>query len=256
MPGTGRPPARTVGSVERALALLDALAESPLPLGTNELARRVGTNTSSVSRLLGTLAAGGLVERLPDTGRYRLGVRLVELGASVQARLDVRAIARPLLERLETETGETATLSLPATQSAVTIDFVPSRASVRSMDAIGRRSIAHATAVGKVMLAFGEVGVDALPTPYETFTERTITEPAALRAEVDAVRDAGAARAEREREAELNAVAAPVLDQRGVLVAILGLQGPAGRFSAEAMATALPALRTAAAELGRALGTR
>jgi IclR family acetate operon transcriptional repressor len=256
MPGTGRPPARTVGSVERALALLDALAESPLPLGTNELARRVGTNTSSVSRLLGTLAAGGLVERLPDTGRYRLGVRLVELGASVQARLDVRAVARPLLERLEAETGETATLSLPATQSAVTIDFVPSRASVRSMDAIGRRSIAHATAVGKVMLAFGEVGVDALPTPYEAFTERTITDPAALRAEVDAVRDAGAARAEREREADLNAVAAPVLDHRGVLVAILGLQGPAGRFSAEAMATALPALRTAAAELGRALGAR
>ena len=70
------------------------------------------------------------------------------------------------------------------------------------------------------------------------------------------MRAAGAARAEREREADLNAVAAPVLDHRGALVAILGLQGPAGRFNAEAMAAALPALRAAASELGRALGAR
>ncbi len=106
------------------------------------------------------------------------------------------------------------------------------------------------------MLAFGELGVDALPTPYEAFTERTITDPAVLRAEVEAARTCRAARAEREREADLNAVAAPVLDHRGVLVAILGLQGPAGRFNAEAMTAAWPALQAAASELGRALGAR
>ena len=238
------------------MALLDALAESASPLGTNELARRVGTNASSVSRLLGTLAAGGLVERLPDTGRYRLGVRLVELGASVQARLDVRAVARPLLERLEAETGETATLSLPATQSAVTIDFVPSRASVRSMDAIGRRSIAHATAVGKVMLAFGEVGLDALATPYEAFTERTITDPGGAagrgRGGAGRGRRAGGAGAGGRPQRRGRAGARP----RGALVAILGLQGPAGRFTADAMTAAGQALQTAASELGRALGGR
>jgi IclR family acetate operon transcriptional repressor len=254
MPRDAGRPARTVGSVERAMAILDALAEAPAPLGTNELARRVGTNASSVSRLLGTLAAGGLVERVADTGRYRLGTRLLVLGARVQARLDVRDLARPLLERLEAETGETATLSLPAGGEAVTIEFVASRASVRSMAAVGRPSIAHATAVGKVMLAFGETGPEALAAPLARFTPHTITDPAALAAEVGRARAEGLASARGEREPDLNAIAAPVLDHHGALAAILGLQGPAGRFDEARMAAAARPLRAAALDLARAIG--
>jgi IclR family acetate operon transcriptional repressor len=254
MPRTGRPAARTLGSVERAVAVLDALAEAPGPLGTNELARRLGTNASTVSRLLGTLAAAGLVERVEETGRYRLGVRLLALGARVQAGLDVRALAHPLLERLEAQTGETATLSLPAGGEAITIDFVASRASVRSIAAVGRPSIAHATAVGKVMLAYGAEGVDALALPLARFTARTITDPAALAEAVDATRAEGLGRATGEREPDLNAIAAPVLDHRGALAAILGIQGPSARFDALALDAAAGPLRTAADELGRAIG--
>ena len=102
---------QTVGSVARAIALLDALAESDGGARVGELARRIGVNPSTASRLLATLEAGGLVERSPD-GPYRLGLKLVALSDRVLAQLDVRQRARPLLARLVDETGETATLSV------------------------------------------------------------------------------------------------------------------------------------------------
>ena len=80
MPRTGQPAFRLVGAVQRAFSVLDALAEADTELGTNEIARRTGINASSVSRLLATLVAGGLVEHVPDSGRYRLGLRLLQLG--------------------------------------------------------------------------------------------------------------------------------------------------------------------------------
>ena len=215
----------------------------------------MGTNASTVSRLLGTLAAAGLVERVEETGRYRLGVRLLALGARVQAGLDVRGLAHPLLQRLEAETGETATLSLPAGGEAITIDFVPSRASVRSIAAVGRPSIAHATAVGKVLLAFGDAGPASLSLPLARFTPRTITAVEALATAVEATRAEGVGRAVGEREPDLNAIAAPVLDHGSALAAILGVQGPAGRFDAEAMDAAAGLVRKAAAELGHAIGS-
>ena len=100
MPRTGQPALRLVGAVQRAFNVLDALAEADTELGTNEIARRTGINASSVSRLLATLAARGLVEHVQDSGRYRLGLRLLQLGNVVLARLDLRQIARPHLQAL------------------------------------------------------------------------------------------------------------------------------------------------------------
>ncbi len=143
-----------VGSVARAIALLDAVAESDGGARVNELARRIGVNPSTASRLLRTLEAGGLVERTPG-GPYRLGLKLVALSDRVLGQLDVREQARPWLTWLVQETGETATLSVPGGGEAITVDFVPSPSSVVSLARLGRPSVAHATAAGKVMLAFG-----------------------------------------------------------------------------------------------------
>jgi IclR family acetate operon transcriptional repressor len=101
-----------VGSVARAIAMLDALAESESGLGVNELARRIGVNASTASRLAATLEDAGLVERSSAGGPYRLGLRLVALADRVLGQLDVRQRARPLLARLASQTGETATLSV------------------------------------------------------------------------------------------------------------------------------------------------
>jgi DNA-binding IclR family transcriptional regulator len=238
---------RPVGSVARALALLDALAEAPA--GVNALARRIEVNPSSASRLLATLERGGLVEREPG-GPYRLGLHLVALADRVLARLDVRDLARPQLRALVGQTGETATLSVPGDDEAVTVDFLAGESSVVSLARLGRPSIGHATAVGKVLLAFagGE------PRELAAVTERTITDPARLAAELAAVRERGWAEAEGEREPDLNALAAPVRGRGGELVAILGLQGPAARFTSARRAEVLPRLLEASAAVGRALG--
>jgi IclR family acetate operon transcriptional repressor len=240
-----------VASVARALALLDEVARSDSGLGVNELARRIGVNASTASRLLATLEDAGLVERSPG-GPYRLGLRLVALSDRVLGQLDVRERARPWLTWLVDETGETATLSVPGGGEAITVDFVPSSSSVVSMARVGRPSVAHATAAGKVMLAFGSP--DGPAAELVAFTERTITDPTALAAELEAVRASGIAEAVGEREPDLNALAAPVIGRGGELVAILGLQGPATRLPANTRRALRAPLRKAADELGRSLG--
>ncbi len=234
----------------RATQLLDELATSD-GLGVNELARRIGVNASTASRLLSTLQAAGLVTRADESGPYRLGLKLVTLSERVLEQLDVRQLARPLLARLVAHTGETATLSLPGEGEAITADFVPSPSSVVSMAFVGRPSVPHATATGKVMLAFtGAPAASVLPA----FTSSTITDPAALARELQTVREHGWAEAVGEREADLAAVAAPAFGRAGELVAILGVQGPAARLPPATRRALREPLLAAAAELSRSLG--
>lgn len=231
--------------------MLDALAGADPELGTNEIARRAGVNASTVSRLLATLADAGLVEQAAATGRYRLGVRLVRLGNAVVARLDLRELGRAHLQRLVGSTGETATLSLPAGSEAITVDFEQSQASVQSVTRLGRPSVGHATATGKIVLAFGGAPP---PSGLVRYTPSTITDSDELERELQVTRERGWARAVGEREPDLSALAAPVWGSRGELAAIMGIQGPAGRFVDAAMEAALAALLEEAAELSRALG--
>lgn len=253
----------------RAVRVLDVLAASESGLGVNELARRIGVNASTASRLLGTLQEAGLVTR-SEAGPYRLGLKLVALSDRVLAQLDVRALARPLLTRLVAETGETATVSLPGEGEAITVDFVPSPSSVVSMARVGRPSVPHATAVGKVMLAFADgmtAGAGAADTgggasamgggaaaALTAFTDRTISDPAELARELAAVRERGWAEAVGERESDLAALAAPVFGRAGELAAILGVQGPVSRLPAGIRRGLREPLLMAAADLSSALG--
>jgi DNA-binding IclR family transcriptional regulator len=251
MSRTRQPSTRRIGAAERAIAVLDALADGG-ELGTNEIARRTGMTPSTVSRQLGTLAAAGLAERVPATGRYRLGIRIVHLANALLARLDVRAVARPHLEELVRQTGETATLSVPGEQHAVTIDYVPGSHHVQPVSHLGRPSIAHATSAGKVMLAFSD-----RPLPKGTlrsYAPHTITDPKALAAEIERVREQGWAQAVEEREPGLSAIAAPIRSSRGELVAIAALQGPTSRFDGDAIQGALPVLLARVDAISRELG--
>src|SRR5215475_3947408 len=238
---TGRPATRQVAAVQRAIAILDELAAARTELGTNEIARRTGINVS-------TLAGGGLVDHVRSTGRYRIGVGIARLAGAVE--LDIRSLARPHLEELAGHLGETTTLSVPGEHEAFTLDFAQSPLSVRSVAEVGRTSVAHATAVGKVFLAHGGTPPRG---PLKAYTKRTIVDPAVLEAELATARDRGWAQAVGEREKDLNAVAVPVLARDGKLAAILGVQGPAVRFSPRAMRAAVAALREAAARISAAL---
>ncbi|MGI9111625.1 MAG: IclR family transcriptional regulator [Gaiellaceae bacterium] len=249
-----QPVGRRVAAVQRALTVLDELAAAQVDLGTNELARRTGINASSVSRLLATLGEAGVVEQMPETGRYRLGLRLLELGNAVLERLDIRTIARGRLEALVDSTGETATLSAPGQAESITIDVAQSTSTVQSVPRLGRPGMGHATATGKIVLAFG---LTPLPAGrLERYTERTIVDRAVLGRHLAEIRAQGWAEAVGERELDLNAIAAPILGQRGELVSVLGVQGPASRFDRAAMRTALGPLLAGASAISKGLGAR
>jgi IclR family acetate operon transcriptional repressor len=250
MPRSHGPSRAPVASTRRALEILDLLALEG-PLGTNEIARRIGVTASTASRQLGTLVEFGYAERDSSSGLYRPGVRLVLLGNLVLLKLDVRTVARPHLETLVEETGETATLSVPGEPDAVTIDFVPARHDVQGTTQLGRPSVAHATAAGKVMLAFTGRRPGG---PLRAYTSRTITELDRLEAELESIERRGWADAYEERERELNAVAAPVFAGDRSLTAVVALQGPMSRFGKGAARRSLPALLGAAGAISRALG--
>ncbi|MBA3410983.1 MAG: IclR family transcriptional regulator [Geodermatophilaceae bacterium] len=238
-----------MGSVQRAIAVLDALAEGGAELGTNEIARRTGINASSISRLLSTLTEAGLVQHLAGTGRYRLGVRILQLASAARENLDLRAVARPLLAELAQVSGETVTLSLPGEHDVLTVDFVQSSRSVRSVAEIGRNSVAHATATGKVFLACGGHLPEGDLTAY---TDLTITDRTALATRIEEIATQGYALALRERDKDLSAVAVPVLDGGQQLIAIIGIQGPATRFDVATMTALVPAMRDRAALIAAA----
>ena len=223
----------------------------------NALARRIGVNPSSASRLLATLERGGLVAREPG-GPYRLGLHLVALADRVLASLDVRELARPYLRSLAEATGETVSLSVPDGEQAVTVDFVPGASTVVSMAHLGRPSVGHATSTGKVLLAHAAPA--GLPDVLPAFTERTITDPAALEDELERVRAQGWAESVGEREPDLNALAAPVFGRGGAAGGDpqrAGAGGADGRVAPRRGAAAAPRCgRLALARAGRMIPGR
>ena len=178
----------------------------------------------------------------------------MHLANALLARLDVREVARPHLVALVEATGETATLSVPGDEDAITVDFVPGAHHVQPVSRLGRPSIAHATSAGKVMLAFS--GRELPEGPLRAYTPATITDTRALAAEIASVRERGWAPAVGEREPGLTAVAAPIRSSRGELEAIVALQGPSSRFDEAAVEAAVPLLVERAEAISRELGWR
>jgi IclR family acetate operon transcriptional repressor len=241
-----------VGSVARAVAVLEALAREPGGLGVSALARSIGVDTSTASRLLATLEEGGLVRR-SGRGPFRLGLRLLALADAVSEGLEVREVAAPVLRELVAATVETATLSVPGAGAAVTVDFVSGPGDVVTRARLGRPSVPHATAVGKVLLAFDRGR--ALPAAgLARYTERTIVDPGTLEDQLASVRRRGWAEAIGERDRDLNAIAAPVFARDGSLAAIVGVQGPAGRLTRARMRELREPLLGAARTITEALG--
>ena len=251
MPRTGQPSTRDVEATVRAVEILDALADGG-ELGTTDVARRTGISASTVSRQLGTLTRAGLVEHVTATGRYRLGVRTLRYANAVLGRLNLRDLARPHLEELVHQVGETATLSIPGEADAITVDFVPTDRYLQGVTRLGRPSVGHASSAGKVMLAFGDV-----PLPkgkLAAYTPKTITDPAVLVLEIEQVRAKGYAEAVETREVGLSAIAAPIWGADGSLAAVVALQGPTSRFDSAATTIAVPLLVRCAHRISIALG--
>lgn len=244
---------RVTDGAERVVELLDALGAAPDGLGVSDAARELDVHRSTASRLLGTLMASDMVERDSITLRYRLGVRVVGLAATAVARLPVVSQARPELEQLSAATSETANLAILERFHVVYVDQVTPAQTVVMASWVGRRSPVHASSSGKAMLAFGDdrARQALLRRRLEPLTDRTITDPAVLRAALDEVRRRGYASSMGELEDGLITIAAPVLVD-GKAVAAVSTSGPAYRVPARD----LPGLGRRVMEAAAAVGHR
>ena len=221
----------TYSTVHKTTAVLSAFSYEEPVLGVSELARRLGIGKSTVQRILATLAADGFVERTPDD-RYRLSIKLYELGQQVAASNELREQAHPVLERLRNESGETAHLAVLSGTDVVYLDRLESPHMLHLMTRIGRRRAAHATSSGKCLLAFGPPSALAavLAGGLPRLGPRTITSPTLLRRTLTDVRRRGYAVSVEESAPGVVSVAAPIFDVTGACVAAMSVAGPISRI--------------------------
>jgi IclR family transcriptional regulator, acetate operon repressor len=234
----------------RLTALLSAFRPGDDSLGVSELARRTGMPKSSVHRLAGHLAAQGLLER--DAGRFRLGIRLFEIGQLATRQRGLVDAARPYLADLREATRNTIHLAVLEGTEVVYLDIVRGPDAPRLPSRIGGRFPAHATAVGKAILAFSPEPVldEVIAAGLSRVGPRTITAPGMLRRHLSKVRAEGLAQEREESGAGVICVAGPLLDRSGRPRAAISLSGWCNRVRAERVA---PAVRTTALTLSRAL---
>lgn len=244
-----------VRSVERAVAILDLLAEGGWRTGA-DLARELNVHRSTALRLLGTLERHSLVERDLRTARYRLGRRLPQLASVVTGEFDLRYLARPVCEQVAAMSGETATFELLIADDIVPIEQSAAATSVVTINWLGRHYPVHCTASGKAFLAFGPEAVRErlLARPLSQVTPRTVTDRAELEVQLEAARESGVAKTYEELEMGLDAIAAPIFGPNGEMVAALDVSGPSHRLRGRPELERMT--REGAADLSRRLGYR
>jgi DNA-binding IclR family transcriptional regulator len=245
-----------VESADRVLRVLGSFGPGDRDVPLGEIAERVGLPKSSVHRLLATLVAHQLVERDPETRRYRLGIRLFELGSAAIHERGLHTAAHPALEQLSARSGETCHLAVLSGTEAVYVYKLDGPASIVMSSRVGGRAPCHATSIGKVLTAWaGEELFEALRgRPLHAYTARTITTFEAFEAELARVRDQGYALDLEEFEEGLRCIAAPVRDHSSQVVAALGIAGPRRRLDDEHLPGLSEVVVEAAGRLSRNLG--
>jgi DNA-binding IclR family transcriptional regulator len=243
-------------AVLRAITLLKAFTDDHPQLGLAELARMVELNKTTTYRLLTALESQGLIARSPDNETYRLGPEVIALGGRALRASDLRSVSRAELEGLARLTGETATLEALVGPEVLVLDEVSGAHLVGATQYIGARWPAHATSTGKVLLAFlpeTELA-NLLPLPLAQVTGQTITAPETLRQELARIREQNYALAIEELETGFSAIAAPVRNHDGQVVASLSLNGPSARLTPERLQEIAPLVVEAAERVSTQLG--
>ena len=249
------PQTPTIQVLERAFALLDLLAAQPEPVALKDISERSGLHPSTAHRILNDLTIGRYVDR-PHAGSYRLGMRLLELGNLVKARLDVRDAAIPPMRELHKFTHQPVNLSMRQGDEIVYVERTYSeRSGMQVVRAIGGRAPLHLTSVGKLFLAHDDlprVRAYALRTGLTGHTRNSITDIARLERELAAVRANACARDDEELELGVRCMAAGIFDDQGRLVAGLSVSAPADRLEE----SWVDRVRDTAAQISAALGYR
>jgi len=228
--------ARYVQSLEWALNILEVLAQEGAPMTVTELSEKVGLKISTVHRLLTTLGHRGYVTQDPESSKYRLGLKMLEMGNAALYHSDIRTVARPYLEEIVERCNETANLAVLDGSDVVYIDQVESHnlIIVKMFAQPGNRGPVHCTASGKALLAF--LPPDKLEqvlsqVDFVRYTDETITDKDQLLKELKRIKQEGYALDWGEMEEHVRCIAAPIFNHEGKAVASISISGPSNRIT-------------------------
>ena len=243
--------------LERSLGILELLCSDGPELSLIELSERLGLHKSTTHRLVGVLEQYRFVEKSSTSGRYRLGLKLFELGSKAIAHIDWRERARRYLQRLAFETGETAHLCILDDGEVLYLEKVEAPRTVRVPSIVGRRYPAHCGGAGKTLLAFQpneEIDELIKRRGLKAYTRNTLTTPAQLKEGLRQVREQGYAIDNEEFEEGLECIGAPIRDYSGKVVAAISIAGPTFRINEEKLPMLARSVITVAGELSADLG--
>jgi DNA-binding IclR family transcriptional regulator len=246
-------------SVERALGMLEAVAQEPEGLSNAEISRKLEIPKSSASYILRTLEKRGYLQRDPQSGRYRVGLKILSLSRGALSGIDVRELALPIMRHLMEKTNLTCHLAILDGAEAVYIEKVEPHGFIRMDTWVGRRMRVHATSVGKALVA--DLPQEQLEKiiadrPLEKRTPKTITTLPRLLRELERVRTLGYAVDDEENNLGARCLGAPVFNQQGEIEASLGLSGTINQVNSDTMPRIVEALKDAARHLSMQLGYR
>jgi IclR family transcriptional regulator, acetate operon repressor len=244
-------PATGTQAVDRASRLLIQILKSSEPLSVGDLARATGLHQSTVSRLLASLRRHGLIERVGQRGRVRIGPVIAAAARGRRSRSMLAEFAQPVLDDLARDTRETITLGVPVPGGVGHIAQADSPYLLAARSWIGQVAPLHCSAGGKVLLAFGATAVGE--EPLKRFTPTTVTDQKQLAKELAHVRSCGFAFTLDELEIGLRAVAVPVTEAWGQVVGALAVSGPSARLPKRRLSQCADILRGASSKLSARL---
>jgi IclR family transcriptional regulator, acetate operon repressor len=245
----------SVRSVNRAISILQVLARRG-PTTMTEIATELSIHKATIFRLLSTLEARGLVDQNNNRGHYQLGYGVVQLAAGATRKLDLSVVSRRTCEALADDVGESVEITILNDGAVLTIDQVIGAAAMTTVHWVGRRTPLHATSAGKVFLAHMSPDrlADFLSGSLERFTKHTITNRHHLEEQLATARDQGYAFTLEEYEVGLAAVAAPIRDLDGQVIAAVSVSGPNFRLNPDTIPGVAEHVIDAAEEISERLG--
>jgi len=223
-----------IKSVSHALDILESFTKTEDELGVTELSKRLGLHKNNVFRLLATLEHRGYIEQNSSSENYRLGPKTLQIGSIFIEQRECRRQARPILERLMAESGETAVVAVLRANKVIYMDSVETDKTVRAVSRIGEMLPAHCTAVGKAQLStLSQADFDRLYPDNDLpgLTEKSIPKREALFAELKSVVEKGYAFEDEECALEVRGIAVPVKDFSKNVIAAVGIVAPVSRLT-------------------------
>jgi len=247
-----------VNTVAKSIRILELLSQGNY-LGVTEIGRELEIPKSSAHSILETLLHFGMVEKNTESGKFQLGMKLIELGNRAQIDLDICRIARPYMNGINMKTDETVYLTILQHDEALYVDCVESKKRLRSYSGIGITAPLYCTGVGKAILAFQDPEyIDSVikEKGLPKFTEHTITDEDRLLDELSKIREQGYAVDNMEHEEELRCVGAPIYNSRGEVFAAISIAGPIQRNTIEKIPELAELVKNSTKDISRKIGYR